>query len=110
MSAAHPLIVRFLLGSSVGDYQCGFKAFRNNVLSDILPYVMSDGWSWDTEVLVKSAWRGYRIAEVPVAYIDYRKSRVRLLKDSFAMGLHMLRLRSERPHFISRKVHYKRGE
>ena len=49
------------------DSQSGFRAYKNNVLKDIVP---SDyGMGVSTEILIKASKKGYRIKEVPITVL-----------------------------------------
>ena len=100
-SKAYSFIARLLLGTSIRDYQCGFKAFRRDAIIKILPYIKSKGWTWDTEVLVKARWLGYNIEELPAKVINIygRESKVHLFNDVKLMGLGLLRLYREKKNF-----------
>jgi hypothetical protein len=67
------------LGLRVRDAQCGFKAIRREVAQVLLPQVQDSGWFFDTELLVLAQRAGYRIAEVPVRWVDDSGSTVKLL-------------------------------
>ncbi len=71
--------IRILLGSRILDHQCGFKAFRREVLFDLLKDMGYDshftrGWFWDAELLVRAQRKGYRILEMPVHWTSAAKS------------------------------------
>ena len=95
-----------MLGSSVRDYQCGFKAFKRDVILNIIPNVKSKKWSWDTEVVVKAQWMGYTVVEQPAKVVNIygRESKVKLLKDVKSMGKELLRLFFERFRFKVKKI------
>lgn len=97
-SKAYSFLTRILLGSNVRDYQCGFKAFKRDVILKVIPYVKSQKWSWDTEVLVKAQWLGYSVDELPAKVINIygRESKVHLFRDVKNMGSELLRLFGER--------------
>ena len=84
-SRGYNMLVRMVLGSSLHDHQCGFKAFRRDRLLDLLPSVSADHWFWDTEVLVRAQKRGYRVREFPVRWRQGPGTTVRR-KDVVAMG------------------------
>jgi len=92
VSKTYNFMVRELLGSKVGDHQCGFKAFRRELLMVLLDEVMANHWFWDTEVLVRGYRRGYRIKEIPISWKGGRETKVRLIRDSFNMGYQLLSL------------------
>lgn len=60
--------VRILLGSDVKDHQCGFKGFKTGVYRRIEPEVDSEGFFWDTELLLEAQRQGLDIREFPVEY------------------------------------------
>jgi glycosyltransferase involved in cell wall biosynthesis len=84
-SRGYNMLVRTILGSSLYDHQCGFKAFRRDRLLDLLPSVTADHWFWDTEVLVRAQKNGYRIREFPVRWRQGEGTTVRR-KDVVEMG------------------------
>lgn len=84
-SRGYNMLVRTVLGSSLHDHQCGFKAFRRDRLLDLLPSVSADHWFWDTEVLVRAQKRGYRVREFPVRWRQGPGTTVRR-KDVVEMG------------------------
>ncbi|MCK8517877.1 dolichyl-phosphate beta-glucosyltransferase [Methanoculleus sp. 7T] len=84
-SRGYNMLVRMVLGSSLHDHQCGFKAFRRDRLLDLLPSVSADHWFWDTEVLVRAQKRGYRVREFPVRWRQGPGTTVRR-KDVVEMG------------------------
>ena len=92
ISKTYNFMVRLLLGSKVKDHQCGFKAFRRELLMVLLDEVRANHWFWDTEVLVRGYRRGYRIKEIPVSWKGGRETKVRLFQDSFSMGWQLLSL------------------
>jgi dolichyl-phosphate beta-glucosyltransferase len=69
----------------IADTQCGFKLFRRNVAQDLFSVSSIDGYGFDLELLYVARQRGYRIAEVPVNWADQPGSKVRILRDGFAM-------------------------
>ncbi len=90
-SLGYNTIVRLVLGSSLRDHQCGFKAFDRAVLFDLLEDVQDDHWFWDTEVLVQAQRRGYRVAEFPVTWTPQGDSKVDIVRDVLGMGSQVLR-------------------
>ena len=64
------------LAARFSDAQCGFKAIRRDVATELLPLVEDNGWFFDTELLVLAQRCGLRIHEVPVDWVDDPDSRV----------------------------------
>ena len=79
---------------NIKDYQCGFKCFNREIIDKVLPNIQSKGWSWDTEILIKSHLQGFKIKEIPakVNFVAGRKSTVKVLKDSYSMGTYLIKL------------------
>ncbi|MBS3175093.1 glycosyltransferase family 2 protein [Candidatus Woesearchaeota archaeon] len=100
-SKAYSMLTRILLGSTIRDYQCGFKAFKKESIIKIIPYIKAKKWSWDTEVIVKAQWLGYKVQELPAKVVNIygRESKVHLIKDIKNMGSELLRLFFERITF-----------
>ena len=61
-------LIRILFRDNVFDHQIGFKAFSNRLIKEILNDCYSNGWFWDTEILVRSSNNNYRIVEFPVEW------------------------------------------
>lgn len=89
----HRILLGMLFNSAVRqggirgivDTQCGFKLFRRHVAQDLFSVSSVDGYGFDLELLYVAQRRGYRIAEVPVNWADQPGSKVRILRDGFAM-------------------------
>ena len=79
--------------ASLHDTQCGFKAFRREAAQAIFSRQKLDGFAFDVEVLLLAGRLGYQIADLPVEWRNSADSRVRLVRDSFAMLRDMLRVR-----------------
>lgn len=61
------------------DTQCGFKAFRTPVAKLLFHLSEVEGFAFDVEVLALAQLLGYRIVEVPVAWVEAEGSKVRPL-------------------------------
>ncbi len=80
LSRTYNGLLRFLFHTAVTDAQCGFKAVSHRVVTDLVPRVESNGWFFDTELLLLAEHAGYRIAQVPVRWVEDRDSRVRIAR------------------------------
>jgi hypothetical protein len=69
----------------VQDSQCGFKCFRGSVADELFRLQTITGWTFDVELLFIARKRGYRIAEVPVAWYYYAQSKMQVMGASFKM-------------------------
>ena len=62
---------RVITGLRISDCTGGFKCFRREVLEAIdLDRIESDGYSFQIEMNFRCAERGFRIAEIPIIFID----------------------------------------
>lgn len=90
-----------IAGQRIGDSQCGYRLYRREVL-DGTP-VRASRYEVETEMAVRAARMGFRVAEVPIptVYGDER-SHIRLTRDVPRIVAMMVRLTFERP--AQRKV------
>lgn len=79
ISYTYNLIVRALLGTGVGDAQCGFKAVTAEAAHQLVPEISNDQWFFDTELLVLARRRHLRVFEVPVKWIEDTDSKVKMV-------------------------------
>ena len=80
VSRSYNAILRSTLRARFSDAQCGFKAIRRSVATELLPLVEDSTWFFDTELLVLAERAGLRIHEVPVDWVDDPDSRVDVLR------------------------------
>ena len=93
-----------ILGLPYNDTQCGFKAFKKEVVEKIVPKIKSE-WGvvhfkggavnagFDVELLYLALKYGYKTAEVPVEWNYVDTERVQLIKDALATIYDMIRIR-----------------
>ena len=79
--------------ASLHDTQCGLKAFRREAAHAIFSRQTLDGFAFDVEVLLLADLLGYKIADLPVEWLNSGESKVRILHDSLAMLRDTLRVR-----------------
>jgi glycosyltransferase involved in cell wall biosynthesis len=94
-SKCYNRMVRFLLNTNCSDHQCGFKAISNSALKKIIQYTNTNGWAWDSELLVIASKLKLSISEIPVIWTEKRSRRtplVRLMKDIREHGIWILKL------------------
>lgn len=91
-SKTYNYLVRHMLGSTLRDHQCGFKALRREPLISLLDEIEAKHWFWDTEMLVRAQLHGYSIKEIPVEWKSGKDTKVNLFKDSWSMFKHIMRL------------------
>ena len=85
-------LVRTLLKSDLSDHQCGFKAYKTEVLRELVKEIQAPHWFWDTESLVLAERKGLRVEEFPVQWTEGVGTTVKV-KDVFSMGNDIMRLR-----------------
>lgn len=79
ITKAAGLYVRTLLKLRVRDVSSGFRLFRREVLEAIdVENLISAGPSIVLEILYKSVLQGFRLAEVPIEFIDRRQGETKL--------------------------------
>lgn len=80
ISRVYNFMVKAMLFTRFSDAQCGFKAMSRRAVEHIIPQVEDQSWFFDTELLVLAERQGYRIADIPVRWIEDDDSRVKIFK------------------------------
>jgi len=94
LSQGYNLIVRILFNSKIHDHQCGFKAFKREVILDLIKDSRADKWFIDTEILVIAQNKGYIIKEIPIKWReDLEATKVKLVRDTLAFLEDIVNLR-----------------
>jgi glycosyltransferase involved in cell wall biosynthesis len=78
-------IVRLTTGLPFADTQCGFKAFRMEVVRPIIEQARIDGFGFDVELLYLARRAGLRLLERPVRWDHNEGSHVHIIRDSLRM-------------------------
>ncbi|TKA51533.1 hypothetical protein B0A55_12293 [Friedmanniomyces simplex] len=80
--------------AQIKDTQCGFKLFTRPALPYIIPYMHSEGWIFDVEMLMLAESADIPMVEVPVGWKEVMGSKLNVVKDSIGMavGLGLLRV------------------
>lgn len=76
------MMVKHVLGINVRDTQCGFKLYTAEAAVRLHKAQTMMGFSFDLEVLYLAAKYGYKVAEVPVAWVDAPGSKVNPTKEA----------------------------
>jgi dolichyl-phosphate beta-glucosyltransferase len=87
------LLVQAAALPGIHDSQCGFKLFRGDVAEAVFRRVTIDGFGFDVEALFIARRLGYRLAEVPVVWVDDPATKVRPVRDASRMAMDLLRVR-----------------
>lgn len=88
------VFVQLLVMPGIIDTQCGFKAFRRECARKVFPRQQLSGFAFDVELLYIARKLGYRIAEMPIVWINSPASRVNPLWDSLGMLIDLLKIRA----------------
>jgi dolichyl-phosphate beta-glucosyltransferase len=80
--------------SRIADTQCGFKLFSRASLPYIIPYMHSEGWIFDVEMLMLAESANIAMVEVAIGWKEVVGSKLNVVWDSVGMawGLAVLRL------------------
>jgi glycosyltransferase AglD len=98
-SLGYNVFVRALFFDGVKDHQCGFKALNRNCVETIENEVLSDGWFFDTEMILRCKKTGFPLSEIGVEWTETRKkkeSNVRLFRDASKMGRDLVKFKFRR--------------
>lgn len=73
ISRGGSLYARLILGIPASDLTSGFKCFARHVLEQLdLSSVRSNGYAFQVEMNYRCHQKGFRIAEVPIVFVDRR--------------------------------------
>jgi dolichol-phosphate mannosyltransferase len=101
LSAFANRYIRFITGLSPTDCTSGFRCWRRDALAQIpIASMVSDGYSFLTEMLYEAKRRGFRIGEVPIIFVERSIGQSKLSSSVLIESLIMpwrLRVRSARP-------------
>ena len=84
------LIVKLLFGLKFSDFQCGFKMMKRESVIGL--GIVSTGFEFDTELLIRAVKNGLTIKEIPVVWRNRDKSSIRPI-DCIRMFFGLLRLK-----------------
>jgi hypothetical protein len=72
MSIGYNTIVRILFRTGLQDHQAGFKVIGNSTADKIIEYIRTDGFAFDTEVIVWAKLLGMRVKKMPIVLEERR--------------------------------------
>lgn len=93
LSGGLRLIVQLIVRLGVRDTQCGFKLFTKEAAGRLHHAQTLMGFSFDLEILYLATKLGYRVAEVPVAWIDAPGSKVDTAREAQRFIKDLLRIK-----------------
>jgi dolichyl-phosphate beta-glucosyltransferase len=68
MGGMYASLARRVTGSSLRDFNCGFKLMRGDVARALLAQCRSDRWVWDVEVIALALRQGFAVRAIPVTW------------------------------------------
>ncbi|KAJ6921038.1 dolichol-phosphate mannosyltransferase subunit 1 [Populus alba x Populus x berolinensis] len=64
------VLAQTLLWPGVSDLTGSFRLYKKSVLEDIISSVVSKGYVFQMEMIVRASRKGYQIEEVPITFVD----------------------------------------
>lgn len=92
MYGLHTLVFVFGI-RSIKDTQCGFKLFNRQAIVEIFPYLHTEGWIFDVEILMLAIRKSIPIAEVSISWHEVDGSKMDLARDSINMAKDLVVIR-----------------
>jgi len=75
------------------DTQCGFKIYKGDVARHLYGECITDGFTFDIEIIMRARKEGYRIKEFPIDWTCDRDSRLSPTRSSFRVLSELLAIR-----------------
>ncbi|MFH1867584.1 MAG: dolichyl-phosphate beta-glucosyltransferase [Candidatus Omnitrophota bacterium] len=98
MGNIYIILSRLLLGSTVKDYNCGFKLYKKDAAKLLFSFLTRSDWSFDAELIFLISKFGLKAKEVPVKWVDKRTSKVRPLQDGIKSFLSLIKIKHQDMH------------
>ena len=94
-SQAYKYVVHGAMGvpTFISDTQCGFKLYRRAVAKDLYSHLITDGFMFDVEIILRALRRGYRILEFPVLWSNDEDTRFDPVKGTLRNFVELTRIR-----------------
>lgn len=91
------ILTRKILGVSFTDTEAGFKFFKKEKILPVLDDIEDNGWFWDTEIVIRSFYKGLKIGELPSLFIKNleKTSTVHVFKDSMDYFIKLIKFRKK---------------
>lgn len=92
MYGFHGLVYVFGI-RSIKDTQCGFKLFNRESIDLIFPFLHTEGWIFDVEILILAIKKKIPIREIPISWHEVGGSKMDLKIDSLMMAKDLVIIR-----------------
>ena len=79
--------------SPIIDTQCGFKIYKGDVARHLYGECITDGFTFDIEIIMRAQREGYRIKEFPIDWTCDRDSRLSPTRSSWPVLTELLTMR-----------------
>jgi hypothetical protein len=89
-------LAQLILGITIKDWPCGFKAISQKVNKEIVPAIKNLTFFFDSELLYLAVKKGFKIKEIPVVWQEKRDkggSKINVLKVSWLYLKEIFKLR-----------------
>ncbi len=99
--------IRTIVTGGVFDTQCGFKAFRGDIATELFPLLKFSGFEFDVELYYIALKYNMEMKKVPVRLQGINKSTVKPFADGISMMINVLSLRRNwlNEKYYSRNLH-----
>ena len=87
--------IRTLFRCEIMDYQCGFKIFSAESYRKISDSISSEGFFWDTEMIIKMIKNGFNVEEMPVEWVRKPDSKPGLISTGISLLLNPLKMKKD---------------
>lgn len=96
LSVGYRSLMRKAISTSLKDTETGYKFFNRARCMPIVEQTQTDGWFWDTEVMVLAERAGLHITEIPVAFVRRfeKESTVNVIPDSVDYARRLMEFRA----------------
>lgn len=93
----YKLLVRLLLKIPIKDTETGCKFFIKDKIMPLFNEIKDKHWFWDTEIMVRSYYKGLKIKEIPTIFIrqDSKGTTVKFFRDTWVYFKNLLKFRKE---------------
>ena len=93
ISRTYNTLLRSYSGALFSDAQCGFKAIRADAFQSMYAQLLDNEWFFDTEMLLLAQYKGLRLNEVPVRWVEDEQTSVHIADTVFKDLRGMMRMR-----------------
>ena len=63
-------LAKTLLGNDCSDLTGSFRLYKKEVLEKIIKDIISKGYAFQMEIIIRATQYGYKIEEIPIIFVD----------------------------------------